>query len=283
MERAGRDLSGGAFVVYRGPCRLFDPSGKATRDERDLIEVANTAAEHYGLPVAMIVIDTLAQSIMPGNDNDAKDAGIYTAAMQRIVAATGANVTTLAHPTKDGKGVRGSGALQANVDTVIEVSKDAAGRGTIKAGSKFRIGNPTKVQFGYRLQSHVIGQDEDGDDIDVVLAVESGIPAADMEVGEGDDDAALTPPDTPADKRAALLRVFHDRTESIAAETGEATSDITLTAKDAFTALNRDRKICGLPELKDRTVIPRLLGQLVKDGEIVRSGDNRRTEYQLKG
>ena len=42
---------------------------------------------------------------------------IYTAAMQRIIAATGANVTALAHPTKDGKGgVRGSGALQAMVE-----------------------------------------------------------------------------------------------------------------------------------------------------------------------
>jgi RecA-family ATPase len=129
MERAGRDLSGGAFVVHRGPCRLFDPSGKPTRDEKDLIEIANTAAAHYGLPVAMIVIDTLAQSIMPGNDNDAKDAGIYTAAMQRIVAATGANVTALAHPTKSGEGVRGSGALQANVDTDHQRCRFVALRG----------------------------------------------------------------------------------------------------------------------------------------------------------
>ena len=81
--------------------------------------------------------------------------------MQRIVAATGANVTALAHPTKEGKGgVRGSGALQANVDTVIEIAKDGAGRGTIKAGSKFRIGSPSKVSFGYRLKSHVVGQDD---------------------------------------------------------------------------------------------------------------------------
>jgi hypothetical protein len=279
MQRAGRDLSGGAFVVHRGPCRLFDPSGKPTKDEKDLIEIAKTAAAHYGLPVAMIVIDTLAQSIMPGNDNDAKDAGIYTAAMQRIVAATGANVTALAHPTKSGDGVRGSGAFQANVDTVIEVSRDAGGRGTIKAGSKFRIGNPAKVTFGYRLRSHSIGTDDDGDDITVVLAEDQATPNLAVEDSEADDIPA--PTDTPADKLAATLRVFRERVEGIAANTGEAVDKIGVTKKEIFAALNKDRRTAGLSELKDPTIVSRLLGRLADDGEIVKSGDNRRTEYRL--
>ncbi|MDX2277914.1 MAG: AAA family ATPase [Hyphomonadaceae bacterium] len=284
MERAGRDVSGGAFVVHRGPCRLFDPTGKATRDEKDLIEIANTAAEHYGLPTAMIVIDTLAQSIMPGNDNDSQDAGIYTAAMQRIVAATGANVTALAHPTKSGEGVRGSGALQANVDTVIEVSRDGAGRGTIKAGSKFRIGNPSKVSFGYRLRSQSLGQDADGDDIDIVLAVEPSVDTGSMGAVEDDADAAaLTPPDTAADKLAATRRVFKERVAHLSEATGEGLDKIGMTAKDVFAALNRDRKVSGLPELKDRTIVSRLLGRLAESGEIVKSGDNRATEYKLVG
>jgi hypothetical protein len=279
MQRAGRDLSGGAFVVHRGPCRLFDPSGKPTKDEKDLIEIAKTAAAHYGLPVAMIVIDTLAQSIMPGNDNDAKDAGIYTAAMQRIVAATGANVTALAHPTKSGDGVRGSGALQANVDTVIEVSRDAGGRGTIKAGSKFRIGNPAKVMFGYRLRSHSIGTDDEGDDITVVLAEDQPTPNIAVEDLEDDDVPAAT--DTPADKLAATLRVFRERVEGIAAETGEAVDKIGMKAGEILAALNKDRGAAGLPELKDRTIVPRLLRRLADDGVVVKSGDNRRTEYRL--
>ncbi|KYK45278.1 hypothetical protein A1D31_35145, partial [Bradyrhizobium liaoningense] len=265
MEKDGRDLSGGAFVVYRGPCRLYDPSGKPTQDERDLIKVANMAAAHYGLPVAMIVIDTLAQSIMPGNDNDAKDAGIYTAAMQRIVAATGANVTALAHPTKSGEGVRGSGALQANVDTVTEIAKDARGLGTIKAGSKYRIGNPAKVNFRYRLQSHTVGVDEDGDEISVVLA--DDLPVLDLAVD--DTEEAQVPPstDTPADKLAATLRVFTERVEAIAADTGERVGEIGLSKKMVLDALNVDRKRRGLVEIKDPTVVTRLLAKLVDSGE----------------
>lgn len=282
MQRAGRDLSGGAFVVHRGPCRLFDPSGKPTRDEKDLIEIANTAAAHYGLPVAMIVIDTLAQSIMPGNDNDAKDAGIYTAAMQRIVAATGANVTALAHPTKAGEGVRGSGALQANVDTVIEVSRDAAGRGTIKAGSKFRVGNPSKVKFDYRLKSEVIGLDDDGDEISVVLAVENDSEPK-LAVDDSEDDAALVPPDTAVDKLAATLRVLKERVNGLADATGIEANKIGVSKKEIFAALNKDRRGAGLPELKDSTIVSKLLGRLVDSGEIVKSGENRRTEYRLSG
>lgn len=280
MEKAGRDLSNGAFVMHRGPCRLYDQSGKPTQDEKDLIKIAKFAADHYGLPVAMIVIDTLAQSIMPGNDNDAKDAGIYTASMQRIAAATGANVTVLAHPTKAGEGVRGSGALQANVDTVIEVSRDkATGVGQIKAGSKFRIGDPAKVNFYYRLRSHSIGVDEDGDEISVVLAEDR--PMTDMRVDDSDDDTLPVPPDGPSDKLSATLHVFRERVESIAAETGEALQEIGLASKEVLEALNVDRKRSGLEELKERTAVPRLLAKLVEAGELVKSGDNRRTEYRL--
>lgn len=279
MEKAGRDLSGGAFVVYRGPCSLFDPSGKPTKDERDLIEVAHIAAKHYNLPIAMIVIDTLAQSIMPGNDNDAKDAGIYTAAMQRIVAATGANVTALAHPTKNGEGVRGSGALQANVDTVIEIVRDNKGIGTIKAGSKFRIGNPAKVNFRYRLRPHTVGYDEDGEEISVVLAED--LPELAFAVDDTEDEEVPASTDTPADKLAATLRVFKERAEAIAADTGEQVREIGLSKKMVLDALNVDRKRRGLTEIKDPTVVTRLLGRLVDGGEIVKSGDNRGTEYRL--
>lgn len=281
MEKSGRDLSGGAFLVYRGPCCLFDPSGKATQDEKDLITVAKMAEDHYGLPVAMIIIDTLAMSIMPGNDNDARDAGIFTAAMQRIVAATGANVTALAHPTKNGQGVRGSGALQANVDTVIEVVRDAvSGIGSVQTGSKFRIGDPAKVKFKYKLKSHTVGLDEDGEDVVVVLAEDVLVPTFSVHETQ-DDEEVPSPTDTPADKLTATLRVFRERAEAIAADTGEKPKQIGLSKKMVLDALNVDRKRRGHGEIKDPTVVTRLLGRLVDAGEIVKSGDNRGTEYRV--
>src|SRR5665213_2187679 len=279
MAKQGHDLSSGAFVIHRGPCSLYDQRGKATPDEKALIKIAQDASKHYGLPVSMIVIDTLSQSITPGSDRE--DGSIFTAAMQRIVNATGANVSTLHHPTKAGEAVRGDSALQGNVDTVIDVAREGNGRGTIKAGSKFRIGDPAKVNFAYRLKAFEIDKDEDGDAITVVLAVEASVGVAMSAVNDTDDDSALTPTDTPADKLVATLRVFKERVEDIASNTGEAACEIGLQAGEVFAALNKYRRSAGLPELKDRTIVPRLLKQLGESGEIVKSGDNRRTEYRL--
>jgi AAA domain/Bifunctional DNA primase/polymerase, N-terminal len=279
MAKQGHDVSNGAFVIHRGPCALYDQRAKATPDEKTLIKIAQDASRHYGLPVSMIVIDTLSQSITPGSDRE--DGSIFTGAMQRIVNATGANVSTLHHPTKAGEAVRGDSALQGNVDTVIDVARESNGRGTIKAGSKFRIGDPAKVNFAYRLKPFEIGEDEDGEAITVVLAVEASVGVAMGAVEDDGDDTTLVPADTPADKLAATLRVFKERVESIAAETGEATSEIGLKAGDILAALSKDRRAAGLPELKDRTIVPRLLKQLVSAREIVKTGDNRQTEYRL--
>jgi hypothetical protein len=49
-----------------------------------------------------------------------------------------------------------------------------------------------------------------------------------------------------------------------------------------FAQLNKDRKAAGLPELKDRTIAPRLLSKLVEAGKLVKAGENKRlTEYRL--
>ncbi len=294
MERAGRDLADGAFVVHEGPCCLFDPSGRPTRDEKDLIEIARIAAEHYDLPVAMIVIDTLAQAIAPGDDNSSKDAGIFTKAMQRIVNATGANVTALAHPVKSATngdvGVRGSGALQANLDTVIEITMSKkGGKGTIKAGSKFRIGDPKKVNFGYRLNTHVIGRDEDGEDALIVLATASSVDetyavedaAVDLEADDENELAKMIPPDTPADRKRAILRVITEHAVTIAAQTDEQPHEIGLSRSGVFRLVNIDRKRSGLSEYGEPTVVNRLLDKLMDVGEVVRDGKGKATVYKL--
>lgn len=56
--------------------------------------------------------------------------------------------------------------------------------------------------------------------------------ALDMAIDETDEEAAApTPPDTPGDKLNAILRVFREYVEAIAADTGEALGEIGLSAK----------------------------------------------------
>ncbi|MCP1838787.1 hypothetical protein ACVIHI_008290 [Bradyrhizobium sp. USDA 4524] len=52
-------------------------------------------------------------------------------------------------------------------------------------------------------------------------------------------------------------------------------------ADRSIAALNIDRRWSGLAELKERKAVPRPLAKLVEVGEIVKSGDNRATDYKL--
>jgi hypothetical protein len=273
-----------SFVLYRGNCSLFDPQNKPTKDEKRIIKLANDTAKKLGLPVAMIVIDTVSQAILPGSDRE--HGGLFVRSMQRIADATGASVTALHHPTKQGDEVRGDGAFQGNTDGVVLLSRDKkTNLGTIKASAqKFRVGDPRKVAFGYKLEPVIVGKDEDGEDIGVVVAVETADVSWHVDEEADDGQNVPPPPDTPSDRPAAILGVIRERVEMIAANTGETVDTIALQAGDVLKRWNDHRKRCGLPEITDPAVCSRLLGRLVEAGELVRVGENKRsTTYRLAG
>ena len=137
-------------------------------------------------------------------------------------------------------------------------------------------------RFPFEIKIVNLWTNEKGKPVGAPVVVEPERGASLAAVDDTEDDATLTPPDAPADKLAATLRVFKERVERLSEATGEPASKIGVSAKEIFVALNRDRRASGLAEIKDRTVVARLLGRLVEGGEIVRSGDNRRTEYNLR-
>ena len=84
-----------------------------------LIEVAKR------LQPSLIVVDTLARSIVGVDENSAKDMGEVVSYLDQLRKATGACVLVVHHTGKDtSAGARGSSALLGAVDTAIEV--DAA-------------------------------------------------------------------------------------------------------------------------------------------------------------
>lgn len=113
-------------------------------------------------PLSVIYLDTYARVMGEGNENEAKDVNKIVRHCARLHKATGAIVVLIHHSGKDTtKGARGSGALRAAADAEIEVKK----------GGSFRTATITKMkdgsddaQFKFKLQSVVIGIDEDGDD-----------------------------------------------------------------------------------------------------------------------
>jgi hypothetical protein len=76
--------------------------------------------------VGLIIFDTFASTFVGGDENSAKDMGLYLSNARRIQQDTGATVLIVHHsgkPSSDGKAKleRGSSALRAAVDTMIEM------------------------------------------------------------------------------------------------------------------------------------------------------------------
>lgn len=78
-----------------------------------------------GLKPCMVVIDTAARSMVGLNENDAKDVGLFIAALDAIKSALGCAVVAIHHTGKDeARGARGSMALLAAMDAAFEVKAE---------------------------------------------------------------------------------------------------------------------------------------------------------------
>ena len=100
---------------------LLDANGDTCR----VIEAAQAAGRLLGMPVSLIVIDTLARAMGSGNENASEDMGAVVAHADHIRAQVGAHLSFIHHSGKDAsKGARGSSVLRAAVDTEVEVVAD---------------------------------------------------------------------------------------------------------------------------------------------------------------
>ncbi len=72
---------------------------------------------------ALIFVDTLARTMVGGDENSAQDMGLFIASAEQIRQATGATVVMVHHNNKEGS-ARGSTALLGAVHTIIECSRE---------------------------------------------------------------------------------------------------------------------------------------------------------------
>jgi hypothetical protein len=74
-------------------------------------------------PPGLIVIDTLARCLVGGDENSAKDMGLFVAGADALRRATGATVLIIHHVGKSGD-TRGSTSLPGAMDAMIEVKAE---------------------------------------------------------------------------------------------------------------------------------------------------------------
>lgn len=103
----------------------------------EVIEVILAKAELLGIPVRMVVIDTLARCFGGNDENNASDMGAAIVSCDRIKEATGATVVVVHHSGKDeSKGARGSSALRAACDFEYCIKRNDGGNSYTVACTK---------------------------------------------------------------------------------------------------------------------------------------------------
>ncbi len=92
----------------------------------ELVAAAKAVAAEFGLPIHLIIIDTLARTMAPGDESATKDMSVIVERAGEIAVGSGAHVMLIHHSGKDAtKGARGSMALRAGIDTELEIKASA--------------------------------------------------------------------------------------------------------------------------------------------------------------
>lgn len=111
----------------------------------------------------VIVVDTYAQVMPGGDENGGVDGGKVVKHCQLLHKLTGALVILVHHVGKDlSKGARGWSGLRAAADVEITVERAQDHRGATVTKQK---DGEEGAEFGFKLNTVTIGEDEDGEDI----------------------------------------------------------------------------------------------------------------------
>lgn len=140
-------------ILTRGP-NLLNPV-----DVAKLTEQLTEMSQQAGLPLGLVVFDTLSRSIPGGDENNAEDMTMAVNTADYLRQIFNAATVYVHHSGKDpDKGARGHSALFAAADLVMQVRDNAA---TVE---KVRDGVAGE-RFGFHLEPIEIGKDCDGDPV----------------------------------------------------------------------------------------------------------------------
>nr|WP_253880177.1 AAA family ATPase [Paracoccus aminovorans] len=167
-------------------CLLSAPLDLCTSEDASYLVAA--IREDFDQMPSLIVVDTLARTMGAGDENTAKDMGMFIKSIDLLREVTGAHVMVIHHSGKDAsKGARGSGSLRAAVDTEIELTRTDD---VVTAEARKQRDMPCDGVFAYRLKGVFLGHDEDGDKVTSAVVEATEAPAKRVKLS-GSDKIAL--------------------------------------------------------------------------------------------
>lgn len=149
-------------ALYRIDCPVFPASQESAEQ---VIYAAKDVEQETGLPVRLIVLDTLARCFGGSDENTAKDMGAFIQGCDYIKAKTNATVLVVHHSGKDqDKGARGSSAFRAALDAEFNIRRENDKEALILSCTKMKDADEPP-QVAYDLHPVSICIDEDGEEI----------------------------------------------------------------------------------------------------------------------
>jgi RecA-family ATPase len=118
------DLTDFFIVPQTVNLRSYADKVERSREGTDVDMLHNTV-DSLDRPPVLIVVDTLARSLVGGDENSAQDMGWAIGACDNLRETYGCAVLVVHHSTKSGAGERGSGALRGACDTMAELTQDS--------------------------------------------------------------------------------------------------------------------------------------------------------------
>lgn len=196
------------FVAMPKPVDLL--SNQA--DVAAVIQLVDHVASATGLPVRMVIVDTLSRAMAGGNENSPEDMTALIGNCDRIRDATGAHLCIVHHSGKDeARGARGHSSLRAATDTEIEIKRDPnLTRSTVRVAKQRDL--EAADPFSFTLKPVALGTNRRGKDVTSCVVLE-----ADETVELARAEHQLSPKE--AEAFAALVDLCSD--PEIDPETGE--------------------------------------------------------------
>lgn len=162
MQQAGKIAPDAPFVFIPCPIDMQAPDG----DLVALMDTVNEITSQAGVPLAMLVIDTLSKTFGAGKENT-DDMASYVANCQRVSSAYDCLTVVVHHRPKDSESrdLRGHSSLRGGIETTILVEA-----GDIKTATtlKQKDGEENMV-VRFKLERVVIGEDKRGKEVSTCL------------------------------------------------------------------------------------------------------------------
>lgn len=131
-------------------------------------------AEEHGVPVRLLVLETLSASGLLDDENDNAKAAQAMGNLATLGEALGVTVIVSHHPPKEGAGERGASAIRDNADYVLELQRDGRSKTRELELTKARDAEQKKIG-AFTLLPVKLGTDGRGRDIES-LVLSTGAP-----------------------------------------------------------------------------------------------------------